>query len=233
MWNKEDGIMTPRDWEKIYKETGDLGYEVLPRIRKASALFRKKNYRNVLDLGCGTGRHSLFLAKQGFQVYATDISPTALKIAGEKAAALGLKNVHFQQHDMRSIPFVDNFFEVVICTWTLHHGTLAQIQKTINEVHRVLTPGGTFVTDMPSTETAGSKNGIEIEKNTLIGKNSEEDVPHHYATKEEIRLLFSAFQCLDVRLHTATEYYRADKIHSDSKEGIKYTSKRYNIQAIK
>jgi ubiquinone/menaquinone biosynthesis C-methylase UbiE len=225
--------MTLRDWEKIYKETGDLGYEVLPKIRKSSALFRKKNYRNVLDLGCGTGRHSLFLAKQGFQVYATDISPTALKIAGEKAAALGLKKVHFQQHDMRSIPFVDSFFNVVICTWTLHHGTLAQIQRTINEVHRVLTPGGTFVTDMPSTTTAGSKNGIEIEKNTLIGKNSEEDVPHYYSTKEEIRVLFSAFQQLSVRLVTATEYYRADKIHSDSKEGIKYTSKRYNIQAIK
>jgi ubiquinone/menaquinone biosynthesis C-methylase UbiE len=230
---KKDGIVTPRDWEKIYKEKGDLGYEVLPRIRKASALFKTKNYHNVLDLGCGTGRHSIFLAKQGFQVYATDMSPTALKIAGEKAAALGLRNVHLEQHDMKSIPFIDNFFDAVICTWALHHGTLAQIQGTISEVHRVLAPGGTFVTDMPSTTTAGSKNGIEIEKNTLIGKKSEEDVPHHYSTREEIRVLFSRFQSLDVRLHTATEYYRANKVHSDSKEGIKYTSKRYYINAAK
>jgi ubiquinone/menaquinone biosynthesis C-methylase UbiE len=222
-----------RDWEKIYKERGDLGYEVLPRIRRASGLFRSRGFQRVLDLGCGTGRHSLFLAKQGFDVYATDMSPTAVKIAGEKAAALELKNVHFQQHDMRDMPFEDSFFDAVICTWTLHHGTLVQIQRTVDEVHRVLTPGGIFVTDIPSTTTAGYKIGKEIEKNTLIGKKSEEDVPHHYSTREEIYTLFSGFRKLNVRLHTATEYYRADKVHSDNKEGIKYISKRYNIQAIK
>jgi ubiquinone/menaquinone biosynthesis C-methylase UbiE len=225
--------MPARDWENIYSKQGDLGYKVLPRIRRASAVFRTKGYQKVLDLGCGTGRHSLFLAKQGFRVYATDMSPTALKIAGEKAAALGLRNIHFQQHDMRDIPFTDNFFDAVVCTWTLHHGTLAQIQKTINEVHRALTPGGTFVTDIPSTANAGYKNGIEIEKNTLIGKKTEEDVPHHYSTREEIRTLFSKFQQLSVGLSTAIEYYRADKVHSDSKEGIKYVYKRYYIQAIK
>ena len=225
--------MTPRDWEKIYKENGDLGYEVLPRIRKASALFRTKGYQKILDLGCGTGRHSLFLAKQGFQVYATDMSLTALKIAGEKAAALGLRNIHFQQHDMRDIPFSGGFFDAVICTWSLHHGTLAQIQKTIGEVHRVLVLGGMFVTDIPSVTTPGSKNGTEIEKNTLIGKKTEEDVPHHYSTRGEVVTLFSEFQQLSVRLQTATEYYKADKVHSDSKKGIRYISQRYNIQAIK
>jgi ubiquinone/menaquinone biosynthesis C-methylase UbiE len=225
--------MLTRDWEKIYKEKGDLRYEVLPRIRKASALFRANHFHKILDLGCGTGRHSLFLAKQGFQVYATDMSLTALKIAGEKAAALGLRNVHFQQHDMRSIPFIDNFFDVVICTWTLHHGTLEQIQRTIGEVHRVLILGGMFVTDIPSVTTRGYKIGREIENNTLIGKKTEEDVPHHYSTREEVVTLFSEFQQLSVRLQTATEYYRADKVHSDSKKGIKYISKRYNIQAIK
>jgi ubiquinone/menaquinone biosynthesis C-methylase UbiE len=223
----------PRDWDRIYREKGDLGYDILPKIRKAAALCGSREFKRVLDLGCGTGRHSLFLARKGFEVYATDMSPTAVKIAGEKAAALELKNIHFQQHDMRDIPFADNYFDAVICTWTLHHGMLAQIQRTIDEVFRVLKPGGIFVTDMPSTTTAGSKNGTEIEKNTLVGKKTEEDVPHHYATREEIYTLFSRFRKLNVRLNTATEYYRADKVHSDSKEGIKYTSKRYNIQAEK
>jgi hypothetical protein len=115
----------------------------------------------------------------------------------------------------------------------LHHGTLAQIQKTIGEVHRVLVLGGMFVTDIPSVTTPGSKNGTEIEKNTLIGKKTEEDVPHHYSTREEVVTLFSEFQQLSVRLQTATEYYKADKVHSDSKKGIRYISQRYNIQAIK
>jgi ubiquinone/menaquinone biosynthesis C-methylase UbiE len=223
----------PRDWEKIYQDKGDLGYTVLPRIKTTSVIFKAMGCRNVLDLACGTGRHSIFLAKQGFEVYATDMSPAAVKIAAEKAATLNLRNIYFQQHDMRDIPFIGGFFDAVICTWALHHGTLAQIQRTIDEVYRVLRPGGLFVTDMPSTTTAGSTNGIEIEKNTLIGKKSEEDVPHHYTTREEIKSLFSEFRQLDVRLQTATEYYRADKVHSDSKEGIPYISKRYNIRAIK
>jgi ubiquinone/menaquinone biosynthesis C-methylase UbiE len=223
----------PRDWEKIYQDKGDLGYEVLPRIKKASALFKTKGYQKILDLGCGTGRHSLFLAERGFEVYATDMSPIAVKIAAEKAAALELENIHFQQHDMRDIPFTGGFFDAVICTWALHHGTLAQIQRTIDEVYRVLGSGGIFFTDMPSTTTAGSKNGTEIERNTLIGKKSEEDVPHHYTTRKEIGALFSEFRQLSLRLQTATEYYRADKVHSDSKEGIPYISKRYCIEAVK
>jgi ubiquinone/menaquinone biosynthesis C-methylase UbiE len=230
---RKDRAVAQRDWERIYRDKGDLGYMVLPRIKAASVLFQTMGYRNVLDLACGTGRHSFFLARQEFEVYATDMSPTALEIAAKKAAALDLRNIHFQQHDMRDIPFDNDFFDAVICIWALHHGTLAQIQRTIDEVHRVLKPEGTFVTDIPSTATAGYNNGREIEKNTLIGKKSEEDVPHHYSTKEEIKVLFTKFRHLDVLLHIATEYHRADKVHSDNKEGIKYTSKRYYIRAIK
>jgi ubiquinone/menaquinone biosynthesis C-methylase UbiE len=222
-------------WEKIYREKGDLqGYfTVLPKIKKAVGLFRQKGYRRILDLACGTGRHTLYLAQRGFELYATDMAGTALEMAREKAEKLGLYNIHFQEHDMRSIPFADNYFDAVICTLAIHHGTAEQIQKTIDEVYRVLTPGGIFITDIPSVTTGGYKNGREIEKNTLIGKKAEEDVPHHYSTREEIKTLFSAFQQLSVRLVTATEYYRADKVHSDSKEGIKYISKRYYIEAEK
>ncbi|HTY81615.1 MAG TPA: class I SAM-dependent methyltransferase, partial [Dehalococcoidales bacterium] len=177
--------MVKRDWEKIYKEKGDLGYEVLPRIKRAAKVFKEKGYQKILDLGCGTGRHSLYLARRGFDVYATDVSPTAVKIAGEKAVELGL-DIHFKQHDMRDIPFGDNFFDAAICTWTLHHGTVAQIQRTIDEVRRTLKKGGTFITDMPSVTTAGARNGREIEKNTVVGKKGEEEVPHHYSTREEI-----------------------------------------------
>ena len=223
----------PKDWENIYQDLGDLGYKILPRIKKASALFKTKGYQKILDLGCGTGRHSLFLAGQGFSVYASDISQTAVKIAAEKAAELSL-DIQFLQHDMRDIPFDDSFFDAVICTWTLHHGMLAQIQKTVDEVHRVLVKGGIFLTDIPSVTTDGAKNGIEIEKNTLIGKGGgEDDVPHHYSTKEEIITLFKKFRELKVHLQTTTEYYRADKVYVKNKKGIPYKSRRYNIEAVK
>ena len=72
--------MEKKDWEKIYKEKGDLRFAVLPKIRRAAGVFKKKGYKKILDLGCGTGKHSIFLAKRGFSVYATDISPSGIEI---------------------------------------------------------------------------------------------------------------------------------------------------------
>jgi ubiquinone/menaquinone biosynthesis C-methylase UbiE len=217
--------MTLRDWEKIYREKTYREFKPLQRIQKASAVFKEKGYQKILDLACGTGRHTIFLAKKGFAVYATDISPSGLKIATEKAMKLGLKNIYFTQHNMRDIPFSGGFFDAVICTWALQHGTLAQIQRTIGEVHRVLMPGGVFITDMPSITTGGYNIGREIEKHTFIGKKTEEDVPHHYTTKEEITELFSDFIQLSFRL--GTRYY------IDRETGEKHYSHRYYIQAEK
>jgi len=53
--------METTGWEKVYQNKGDLqGYfSVLPKIKKAAGVFRKKGYRKILDLACGTGRHTI------------------------------------------------------------------------------------------------------------------------------------------------------------------------------
>ena len=179
-------------WERIYRERGDLqgNYHVLPKIKKVVGVFRERGYSKILDLACGTGRHTLFLAKQGFEVYATDMAGTALKMAQEKAVKLRLNNIHFREHDMRSIPFSDGFFDAVICTLAIHHGMAFQIQQTVHEIYRVLNDGGMVITDMPSVMTEGAAIGKEIEKNTylLVQDEMEDDVPHHYTTREELEL---------------------------------------------
>lgn len=223
--NGKDIVMPAKGWERIYQERGELHFSVLPKIKRASALFKTRGYKDILDLGCGTGRHSIFLAKKGFNVYATDISPTGIKIARKKAEALGLKDINFKQHDMRSIPFSGGFFDAVICTWAIHHGTLDEIQKAIDEIYRVLRPNGMVITDLLSVDTESYGLGEEIEKNTFIGKKTiEEDVPHHYSTREEILRLFLAFRQLNVRL--STKYYTGNKEK-------KHVSKRFNVQAVK
>ena len=50
-----------------------------------------------MDLGCGTGRHTIFLAKNDFNVIASDISETGLKTTENKANKLGLKNIEYLQ----------------------------------------------------------------------------------------------------------------------------------------
>ena len=46
----------------------------------------------ILDVGCGTGRHSVELAKRGFDITGIDLSESQLRLAKEKAAADNLKN---------------------------------------------------------------------------------------------------------------------------------------------
>ena len=66
----------------------------------------------IIDVGCGTGRHSIELTKRGYHVTGIDLSGSQLARAGEKAKQAGLK-IDFQKHDARAIPF-DGEFDAAI-----------------------------------------------------------------------------------------------------------------------
>lgn len=218
--------MQSEGWERVYREKGDLRLGVLPRIPRAAKMFKEQGYEKVLDLACGTGKHSLYLAKKGFTVYATDIAPSAIEIAREKARNLRL-DIDFRVHDMQSIPFNDGFFDAVICTWSIHHGTVAQIQQTIAEIYRVLRPGGTVLTDLPAAGTWDYMQGREIEPDTYIEVNDEErDVPHHYTTREEVLRFFGGYSNTQIRL----AYRRSTQVEED---GEIHRSRMYNVLAVK
>jgi 2-polyprenyl-3-methyl-5-hydroxy-6-metoxy-1,4-benzoquinol methylase len=70
-------------------------------------LGRKKSLK-VIDVGCGTGRHSIELTKRGYQVTGIDLSGSQLNYAKEKAKQLNLK-IDFQKHDARNLPFNGEF----------------------------------------------------------------------------------------------------------------------------
>lgn len=72
-----------------------------------SEIGHNKNLR-ILDIGCGTGRHSIELTKRGYSVLGIDLSESQLKSAKEKASRLKL-NVEFLKHDARKLPFVNEF----------------------------------------------------------------------------------------------------------------------------
>jgi 2-polyprenyl-3-methyl-5-hydroxy-6-metoxy-1,4-benzoquinol methylase len=66
----------------------------------------------ILDIGCGTGRHSIELTKRGYDITGIDLSESQLNRAKEKAIASNL-NIDFQIHDARNLPF-NNEFDLVI-----------------------------------------------------------------------------------------------------------------------
>lgn len=94
--------------------------------------------RSVLDLGCGTGRHALWLANQGARVTAIDFSAAMLDRARSKAGTL---EIDFRQHDVgESLPFDNEHFDIVVCGLVVDH--IADLGSFFQEMRRVLRPGG-------------------------------------------------------------------------------------------
>lgn len=96
----------------------------------------------ILDLGCGTGIQSAYLANYAQQVTGLDISDQLLRKAAEKCQKFD--NVQFVQADARKIPFEDGSFDGVISYGeTLSH--IPDVQIAFLEVQRVLRPNGLFL----------------------------------------------------------------------------------------
>jgi 2-polyprenyl-3-methyl-5-hydroxy-6-metoxy-1,4-benzoquinol methylase len=69
----------------------------------------------ILDIGCGTGRHTIELTKRGYNVTGADLSESQLNRAMEKAREAGL-NIDFQKHDARNLPFTGEFdLAIMLC----------------------------------------------------------------------------------------------------------------------
>ena len=67
----------------------------------------------ILDIGCGTGRHSIELSKRGYNITGIDLSDSQLAMAREKAEKQGLK-IDFRKHDARDLPFNKEFDLVIM-----------------------------------------------------------------------------------------------------------------------
>src|SRR5688500_5333231 len=111
---KGDIVSTPdakEHWEQHYGER-DRVWSGQVNVRLA-ALAPGLPIGRALDLGCGEGADSVWLAESGWDVVAVDISDTALRRARAAAAAHGvLDRIDFQQHDL-SETFPDGKFDLV------------------------------------------------------------------------------------------------------------------------
>ncbi|MFQ5850249.1 MAG: class I SAM-dependent methyltransferase [Candidatus Binatia bacterium] len=74
----------------------------------------------ALDVGCGTGKHSVNLARRGFRTVAIDLSLKAVMVAKEHAESENVR-VYFVVADAENMPFKDDAFDVVFCALILHH----------------------------------------------------------------------------------------------------------------
>jgi SAM-dependent methyltransferase len=107
------------------------------------ALEQRAGAGTALDLGCGAGTYSLYMARRGYQVTAVDFMPQAVAMASGRAAAAGL-NIRVVQADVTTWD-EPGPFDVVLDVGCLHGLAGAQRQAYRRQVLRWLAPGGDYV----------------------------------------------------------------------------------------
>lgn len=186
-------------WEAAYQKrpSGEIKPERC--VEDVLPLFKENGVESVLDLGCGDGRHLVYLASQGYQMYGLDSASTALKFAKEWLEKEKL-NAELKCGDMSELPWDNGSFDAIVCIKVINHHRIASIETTLEETHRVLRLGGLFlVTAMKDPPPENWKNGkfVEIEHHTYVPtEGHEKDVPHHCFTEGELQQLLDKYEIL-------------------------------------
>ncbi|MDP8247413.1 MAG: class I SAM-dependent methyltransferase [Candidatus Tritonobacter lacicola] len=179
-----------KNWDLIYQARGIFQKEPSRRVLRAIDSFKQYGLTRVLDLGCGTGRHTTHLVDAGFEVCGCDSSEEALAIAGNL-----IEEAAFKRCDMTSLPYQDEYFDGIICNHVIQHGTMAEVGQAVSEIRRVMKQGGRLLLVVVSTEHPKYFTGREIEPNTRINTDAVDgEIPHHFFTEEELLSLFADFE---------------------------------------
>ena len=127
----------------------------------------------LLDLGCGSGWTSVFLAKRGYDVTGQDIASDLIELARSNAERHGLTNLRFLVSDYEGLEF-RNEFDCAVFYDSLHH---AVDEKTaVKAAYRALKPGGVLVTFEPGEGHAVSPGSVDAMKRFNV---TERDMPPH------------------------------------------------------
>jgi SAM-dependent methyltransferase len=157
-------------WQQTYgSHPGMYGQEPSAPARHAATVFRASGSRNVLELGAGHGRDALFLAREGFTVQATDFSATGLEQLRQAARDHNVADrVSTMEHDVRTpLPLADASVDGVFAHMLLCMAlSTKEICAVVEEVRRVMRPGGSFVYTVRHTGDAhygaGTAHGDDI-----------------------------------------------------------------------
>ena len=137
------------DWADIYDAVyADLTHDLTHDAPFYVALAQECG-GPVLELGCGTGRISLAIARQGIAVTGVDISPRMIAAAQEKAAQRGLaERCVFQPGDMAALQLAERY-PLVIMPFRSFQSMLStdEQREALAHVRERLAPGGLFAMD--------------------------------------------------------------------------------------
>ena len=185
-------------WENMFSSRPEM-FGAAPSVAaiKSVETFKKEKLTNILELGGGQGRDSLFFAQSNFTVQVLDYSQSGVDSIAKQANILGLaERITVKNHDIRKpLPFKDESFDgcfshMLFCMAF----TTKELKCVSNEIHRVLKPGGINIYTVRHTGDADYGNGIHRGEDLYETGGF---IVHYFST-EKIKQLSAGFNILNI-----------------------------------
>ncbi len=181
-------------WEKNFSNKPEMfGLEPSIPAKKALNFFKEKKINNIIELGAGLGRDSIFFAKNKIKIQALDYSSSGIKIINHKIKKNNLSNyISTKLFDVREkLPFKDNsidacYSHMLYCMAL----TIDDLQKLNNEIHRILKPNGLNIYTVRHTNDGDYKNGKHIGEDLY----ENDGFIVHYFSEEKVNSLLNGFK---------------------------------------
>lgn len=143
-------------WEKCWQSSTDTNYSAYLKsyYKKQDPiieLFRNCNISHVCDAACGFGAYSLMLASNGFLVEGFDIAPTSVAVTKKLLQPYGIDTSGFRIASVLETGY-DRSFDAVTAISVLDHMSVSDARKALNELLRIVKPGGLLVVSFDSLD---------------------------------------------------------------------------------
>ena len=201
-------------WEEVYTKREDVSIKDMhmhkpqQEIINLVSLFKKEKVKKILDLGCGSGRHVIYLANQGFDMYGLDSAESGLERTKKHLKKEKLKATLIKADCYERLPFKNDFFDVIISTRVIHHAVIEDIRFCISEIERVLKSKGFVFITVAKNKTHKLRTKVKnIAPRTFVPLDGHEvGMPHYLYNEELLRKDFKNFKILDFFEDTEQHY---------------------------
>ena len=160
--------------------------------------WKEKRKESVMDLGCGMGRNTFFLAELGFNVTAVDLSDTGIEKLELEAAKRKLTNkIQALVCDMLKLPFKPKEFDCVLAFHSVYHTDFNGLRSVIATISKILKDDGELYITFNSKQNHPFRkpSNLRIDDHSVIKTEGiEKDIPHTYVDYNDLIDLLSDFK---------------------------------------